>query len=174
MRARIGVREQTCWLWVPTYRPMEAGPNVAREGAVPSSCQVIELCWPAVRDEVATGLVILRKDEVEVADNIEKYAQKRSPGQEEQPRQGKELEGRRALFFLRKRTSGRGEREWGALRATGLQWMVQRDEERKKGRRDPYFYFYTRCRHFQGRTRPLRAASETDAGTAPSARVRRF
>lgn len=76
---------------------MEAGPNVAREGAVPSSCQVIEFGWPAARDEVATGWVILREDEVEVANNIGKYAQKWSPGQEEQPRQEKELEGRRAL-----------------------------------------------------------------------------
>jgi hypothetical protein len=66
MRARIGVREQTCWLWVPTYRPMEAAPKVAREGALPSSCQVIEVCWPAARTEVATGSVTLREDEVEL------------------------------------------------------------------------------------------------------------
>jgi hypothetical protein len=76
---------------------MEARPNVAREGAVPSSCQVTVLCWPAARVEVATGSVILREDGVEVANDIEKYVQKRSPGQEEQPRQEKELEERKAL-----------------------------------------------------------------------------
>jgi len=35
---------RVCCCWLPTYRPMEAGPNWAREGAVPSSCQLIVIC----------------------------------------------------------------------------------------------------------------------------------
>jgi hypothetical protein len=61
-RARKGVREQTCCCWLPTNRPMEERPNVAREGAVPSSCQVIVNAWLAGIDEVATGSVILGED----------------------------------------------------------------------------------------------------------------
>ena len=44
IRTRKRNREQTCCCWLPANRPMEAGPKDAREGEVPSSCQVIVAC----------------------------------------------------------------------------------------------------------------------------------
>jgi len=49
---------RVCCCWLPANRPMEAGPNDARVGAEPSSCQVIVTDWPAGRDEEAMGLVM--------------------------------------------------------------------------------------------------------------------
>lgn len=50
--------KRVCCCWLPAYRPMSAGPNDARVGEVPSSCQVIVIGWPAGKLLVATGLVM--------------------------------------------------------------------------------------------------------------------
>lgn len=47
----------TCCCWLPAYRPMEAGPNDARVGAVPSSCQLIVDAVPAGKLVEAMGSV---------------------------------------------------------------------------------------------------------------------
>lgn len=52
------VCKRVCCSALPAYRPMEQGPNVARVGALPSSCQVIENEEPAGILLEETGLVI--------------------------------------------------------------------------------------------------------------------
>jgi hypothetical protein len=92
---------------------MEAGPNAARVGVLPSSCQVICTALPEAILVEATGLVILEGCKSGIVDKIVRHGRKRSHGQEEQGQQEKERRERKTLLgsLGEKRVEGKRESE---------------------------------------------------------------
>jgi hypothetical protein len=102
---------------------MEAGPNDARVGVLPSSCQVTCAALPAGKLLEATGLVILESCESGIVDKIVGYGRKRSREQEERGQQEKERRERKTfLRSLGGREGVEGKKDSGRVDSDESNW----------------------------------------------------